>query len=460
MLSLLMDFLTKLQSATILKTNLFHTNEAKVFVSSYNKICFYIKTFKNNKLEEEILNSLDLDNIEFNQLPYIHLSIIYNNIEALNLLLEYGADTEIRDKAHNTPLHTSIKLKKYNFISKLLSFNSSITLKNNENLSPLDIAKKHDDKIINDLILNKKRFSNVNPFISIQSKDVSEFFNSIKNINIYNIKDSQGLNLLHYSILYSNYNVMVYLLNKDISIDSEDYEYNSALCLAAKSNNLQLDMLIKRGATLDHKNIFMQTALFIALNSGNYVGAKILIDAGANINMGDGINTPLSLVHLAIFKLENVQEEYRDLEILLLSKGASVDDNTNALGLSALMQNISKKQTTHVKKHFDELIELGADVNIKDKNGRTALMLASSVSKIEIVKKLVNNYADLNIQDNFGWTALMLASYYSQYETCRFLLEIDCDTELTTHTGLTALDIAKKHGKSSIVMLLEHNKLF
>jgi uncharacterized UPF0146 family protein len=56
-----------------------------------------------------------------------------------------------------------------------------------------------------------------------------------------------------------------------------------------------------------------------------------------------------------------------------------------------------------------ELIEAGADLNIQDIEGQTALMYAIKFGNEEVAKELIEAGADLNIQDIEGQTALMHA---------------------------------------------------
>jgi ankyrin repeat protein len=57
-------------------------------------------------------------------------------------------------------------------------------------------------------------------------------------------------------------------------------------------------------------------------------------------------------------------------------------------------------------KHF---IEMGMDVNLKDKYGRTPLMHAILNNDIELVKLLLENGADVTISDPYGRSMLELA---------------------------------------------------
>jgi len=67
------------------------------------------------------------------------------------------------------------------------------------------------------------------------------------------------------------------------------------------------------------------------------------------------------------------------------------------------------------------LLEKGADVDAKDNNGKTALMQASTSGRTEIVQMLLNKGADVNAKDNMGYTALMMVQdeniYFPEVET-------------------------------------------
>ncbi|MFA5135565.1 MAG: ankyrin repeat domain-containing protein [Patescibacteria group bacterium] len=78
--------------------------------------------------------------------------------------------------------------------------------------------------------------------------------------------------------------------------------------------------------------------------------------------------------------------------------------------------------------HWDDLagvkeaLAAGADVNAKDKCGKTALIEASSRwGHTEIVKALLAAGADVNAKDECGDTALIWASYLGYTETARLL---------------------------------------
>ena len=78
-----------------------------------------------------------------------------------------------------------------------------------------------------------------------------------------------------------------------------------------------------------------------------------------------------------------------------------------------------------------------------DDNGDTALIIASHYNNIEVALKLINNGADVDIQDKFGSTALILASLYGYKDFVKILLEDGhAKTDIQDEDGNTALDVA------------------
>jgi ankyrin repeat protein len=65
------------------------------------------------------------------------------------------------------------------------------------------------------------------------------------------------------------------------------------------------------------------------------------------------------------------------------------------------------------------LLAAGADANVQEMGGATALILASDNGNLEIVQALIAAKADLNLRQQSGETALMLAwrKYYTEIVT-------------------------------------------
>lgn len=55
------------------------------------------------------------------------------------------------------------------------------------------------------------------------------------------------------------------------------------------------------------------------------------------------------------------------------------------------------------------LIDIGCDVNLKDKQGKTALMMDSPTGNVDVLNILVEHGADINAINVEGLNALMIA---------------------------------------------------
>lgn len=102
----------------------------------------------------------------------------------------------------------------------------------------------------------------------------------------------------------------------------------------------------------------------------------------------------------------------------------------------------------------------GEDVNSKDYDGKTALMLAVWNKHNSIVKLLLDQPAvDVNVKDNGGWTALYWAALYNNAEGARMLLlhKNFNSANVTNNWGTTALMIALSCRKEEVLReLVEH----
>jgi len=97
--------------------------------------------------------------------------------------------------------------------------------------------------------------------------------------------------------------------------------------------------------------------------------------------------------------------------------------------------------------------------NIQDKTGWTRLMSASCAGKPEYLQELLQAGANVNLKDNSGFTALIYALGWStnmKYIKCIILLLQNgaiCNTK--TNNGWDTLSIAKYTGDKKILKILK-----
>lgn len=105
-------------------------------------------------------------------------------------------------------------------------------------------------------------------------------------------------------------------------------------------------------------------------------------------------------------------------------------------------------------KAAQNVIKAGADVNEKDKYGRTGLHVAANRGYEDIVRLLVKNGADVNVRDNYKSTALHEATNNNSYEIVSFLIENRADINARSFDGRTPLHDAAILNNRNIANLL------
>ena len=91
-----------------------------------------------------------------------------------------------------------------------------------------------------------------------------------------------------------------------------------------------------------------------------------------------------------------------------------------------------------------ELLDAGADIDIQDKFGRTALMLSAAYGRADTVKLLLDAGADIDRSNKYGWTALMQAAMWGHTGVMELLIQAGADVDIRDSDSRTAFDMLKE----------------
>ncbi|XP_024055933.1 KN motif and ankyrin repeat domain-containing protein 1 isoform X2 [Terrapene carolina triunguis] len=166
------------------------------------------------------------------------------------------------------------------------------------------------------------------------------------------------------------------------------------------------------------------------------------------INMADGNgNTAL---HYSVS-----HSNFEIVKLLLDANVCNVNHQNKAGYTPIMLAALAAVEAERDMRIVEELFGCG-DVNAKaSQAGQTALMLAVSHGRVDMVKALLACGADVNIQDDEGSTALMCASEHGHVEIVKLLLaQSGCNGTLQDNDGSTALSIALEAGHKDIAVLL------
>jgi ankyrin repeat protein len=101
------------------------------------------------------------------------------------------------------------------------------------------------------------------------------------------------------------------------------------------------------------------------------------------------------------------------------------------------------------------LIESGANVNLKDQFGNTALHQASILEKNLFFILLANFNGNINIQNVNGWTCMHMAAFYNRHKIIKKMLpHKKIPIDVPDKEGYLPLHIAASRGFMECVSLL------
>ncbi len=151
-----------------------------------------------------------------------------------------------------------------------------------------------------------------------------------------------------------------------------------------------------------------------------------------------------------------------EMVTLLLKYEPDVNNTRNMYSSTALMMAALAGRIESVRL----LLEAGADTNLKNEFGGTALIYAvmsnaiSNQERLNIIQQL--HYCDassINEQNNKGKTAFMNVSFLSHLEkqdTITLLLESGADPTIRDNENRTAADIVRSKGNEDLAKFIEN----
>ncbi|MFV0541963.1 MAG: ankyrin repeat domain-containing protein [Aestuariibaculum sp.] len=199
--------------------------------------------------------------------------------------------------------------------------------------------------------------------------------------------------------------ILEYLLSKGLSVNDQDNNGNTPFINAASRNSVAvLELLSKTVNNVNQTNKKNQTALLLAAGGNEAEAIQFLIDKGANIDTIDKDGNNLTYYLINSYSPRSKAQFPAKLEVL----------KKNGLDISTPQKNGNTWYHLAVEKNSSDLLKLGSgtkiDINAKNNEGNTALLLAAMKAKDDkILKFLLQNGADKNITTDFEETAYDLA---------------------------------------------------
>ena len=248
----------------------------------------------------------------------------------------------------------------------------------------------------------------------------------------------------------------------------------TALMMAAQFNRdpEAINVLIDSGANINAANNHGQTALFFAAQYNFPLIIKTLCDRGADITIIDKFGK--SAFSYAKARKKNKLDN--NILILLQQKQTTPpvndkivsdeifeSDNNNNDNNEKRPSNLEFLELckTGTAQEINDAIKAGADVNSKDENHNTALMIAAeSNNDPEAINVLIDSGANIDSVNAQVRTALILAVMNKKLETIKILCSRNADTKILDIYHKSALSYALGEIKDSeLLKLLAGNRI-
>lgn len=272
------------------------------------------------------------------------------------------------------------------------------------------------------------------------------------------VKSQLGKTYLHIAAQNNNPKLIEILVARGLNIN-EKYDGNSPLTLAAYYRKTKAALsLIKLGTNvnlpLKSDEYADSTPLFLAVLAQDLQLVEALLSANANVNFPcKGFYEGMTPLHLA---------STRDATLIQLLIQAGADKNARLASDNRDQTPLMLAVTYGIEKEVEVLLRAGVDINAAmnkgEYKGATALHLAAKCptdSASEKVQLLIDHGADVNLVDAEGKTALhwLLIHHHTNeaaLKVARILLENDINVNAQILAGewkgLTALDLADTLG--------------
>ena len=339
---------------------------------SFAILCGAIKSSdfeKLNKLalhpeyNKHVVESNDIDQSLLHLIPSYELNYIVFPISLLSSyikpLLDDKSNIDRKDDENRTPLMHSCIKEDIGFLQLLLKAGADVNLLNDEDEDAW--------KLCGDM-----QFGRGALLLSSYNLDL-------------NLVTAYGENRLHQLSNFTEFSVIVDyiqpLLSDPAALNKPNNSGDTPLMLASMNCNVDyMELLIKMGADVNLVNTDNQSALMHAWNEDCHTGVELLLSKGADIYQVDKVKNSLlhNLVYLPSFDIIMPYIEPLLLDPLQVNK-------RNNDGETPLMLACESDNSVFVS----ILLTHGANINAADDHGKTALMRCSNDAFLRMFRQLL-----------------------------------------------------------------------
>lgn len=384
-----------------------------------------IKNGEIDKAKSLFQITTDINEIDQDGNTVLHLAAMIDDVDLVTYFIIKGADTHLRNKDGDTPLHAAIKHKAFKAAGVLCVKDKCLFDENISGKTALEEGLRTDPAFY-DVFITKETGALTDGFgrtivhYFVQEKNLQAIKTCAKKGVPNSVKDNKGKTPLDYAFTniadYSSVEIAAELILSGAEEVETEFSYFQD-ALTARNINVRFDdgqtplhlssinghvaitkYLLLNGANTQSQDSSGATPLHEAIRYGHLDIAKMLIDAGANVNAKDNLGkTPI----LLIIPQDKIEETYN----LLIKNGADLNAK-DMYGDTILHTAAMLKVNVSI---LENLTSHGADINARNKEGVTPLEITIKQEDIETTKLFTTHGANIHTKDTNGNSPLLVA---------------------------------------------------
>ena len=383
--------------------------------------------------------NLNFSEIDFeNSIPHDLVANKWTNEDGVKLLLKKGADVNVQDNEGRTALMFAAAWGGNGRIAQLLlDHGAAINLQDNAGNTALDYASEY--------WLSEKWFAGKTPsffYMPLEDKSsLKTWFRQWENEGMVQLLLDNNANVS----LYSNESLptpLTKMINTEALMNLR-FDYKTP------DSKLRIIERMISNDTIHKRDLDGNDDLSFSAAHSTVDIFGIILKHSYNLNNQDRLGET-ALMHL----VEKRRFEVNSIEKLKLLLARKPDLNLrNKYGKTALMLALRSANSTL---GIQLLLEHGASVNERNDEGQTALWYADDGDKIRM---LVEHKIDVDAQDSDGNTALMAAVSHKESQKVEALLRYGANVGLKNKRNETAVKFSVLKGDLNVMRaLLEQDK--
>jgi ankyrin repeat protein len=334
----------------------------------------------------------NIDKADFQGNTPLHLAIIQGHQEWARILLNHGARPDIKNDKGETPLHLASYYNRKKIASLLLEKIEIVDEANQKGQTPLHYAAIGGAiTIFEDLIRR-----GADPYHT----------------------DLWNNHLFHFAVSKGNTEFLIYLLESDYSGQINQKNNKGATPLhfaAAFGDMMSVHLILSLGFDPLEKDLKGRTALHYSVKFGNEQTARLFLNMNDDELIQAKNDKQMTTLHYAAKTLPHTMLQQ------LIAHGLRVNSLDN-LGKTPLFYAIDGRSSMSLR-NLKYLLMHGGHTDIYDYHGQALIHYAASRGAIGSMRRILTSSNDLELLDRNGRTALEIARSKNYKRMEKYILD-------------------------------------